>query len=450
MHPRSSLNASNLGLLLAILSTAPQSALGGPDFIDALASLSANGTHPVSAFLSLARSDPSLFQSIHDTKAGFTLFVPTDAAISAAGGAGATNVSYHISHDVYSPSSAGRTILLSYITGTQDFVLSSHPQPSGIIHVVDQVLTPPLSLSETATKLKLNSYVSQLQLFSIAPQLEKLASITVLAPNDDAVAAFAGPSDNMTGPEISSVVEGMVIPGVYFTPSILPHTFLTAIQTYAANISLSLTSNPNAISFTTDSAPEDPANVYWPSRDIPILNGVLHVVDRVLLPTKEKLDEASFTGGGDGGNIQEITPGTASFPGVTATPAPVVSSTSSTSSLTDRQTAGVAVTSSVGTIVVVSSSSTNGTKTAFSVPIVGGLTTTTSFMASETSVVTDTDTDTATDMATDTEARTTKGETSTKATHTPYRLPNTARRTKSSTVGDLYVSAGKRMVDGGC
>ncbi|KAF8753511.1 Homoaconitase, mitochondrial [Rhizoctonia solani] len=135
-----------------------------------------------------------------------------------------------------------------------------------IVHVVDDVLTPPGTISETARQEDdFSQLAGALQTTNLIAPLEAIKGVTIFAPTNDAfqaaLAALGSQAQNTS--VISSVLANHVING-------------TTVYSSA------LTSQNFRLCFRTITR-----------ADIPIRNGVIHRIDRVLANTESNPDAAA-------------------------------------------------------------------------------------------------------------------------------------------------------------
>ncbi len=196
-------------------------------------------------------------------------------------------------------SAAGVTINNARVT-TADVDASN-----GVIHIIDAVLTPPggdviaVATSE-ANAANFGILAAALTKANLSPTLQAAGPFTVFAPTDDAfLATLRVVYDS---PELTEGEAIEVINGLDGSSTPLSLTALTDILLYhvvpASGYSINLTNNqvlttvkaaaPNTVtmgigaSVTVDGLASEPSTVT--TANISATNGVIHVIDRVLLP----------------------------------------------------------------------------------------------------------------------------------------------------------------------
>ncbi|MEJ2319555.1 MAG: fasciclin domain-containing protein [Gemmatimonadales bacterium] len=146
---------------------------------------------------------------------------------------------------------------------------------NGVVHAIDYVLIPQPDIVETA--IQLNTFQTLVAALTAADLVETLKStgpFTVFAPTDDAFAALPqGTVESLLLPEnrdqLVSILTYHVVPGRLYAESVLATDELTTVQGQALEIDASS-------GLVNQSAILDV--------DIAAVNGVIHVIDSVLLP----------------------------------------------------------------------------------------------------------------------------------------------------------------------
>lgn len=140
----------------------------------------------------------------------------------------------------------------------------------GVIHIIDTFLTIPLNVSTTAVDLGLSALAGAATQAGLVGELDLAHDITVFAPNNAAFAAIGSVLQKVSNSTLSSVLTYHVISGVYYSHAATN----TSVQTLdGANITVTVINETIFI---------NSARVIIPN--IPIANGVLHVIDEVLNP----------------------------------------------------------------------------------------------------------------------------------------------------------------------
>jgi len=247
-----------------------------------------------------------------------TLFAPTNEAFTAAGitALPARDVldavlTYHViagevrSSDIATGSSSASTlngpIYLSktsagvFINGKTKVTQADIVQDNGVVHVIDYTLMPPTSTiaeiaiaSSTASTPQFTQLVAALSkvpdLLSAADNAS--ANLTVFAPTDEAFEALytALGVDNMDELEVSIGNDGLA--NVLKHHIVNARAFSTDLTSGAAatlngDVNVDLTVDPATIKASGD---ETKANLQPSLLNIHATNGVIHVIDKVLIP----------------------------------------------------------------------------------------------------------------------------------------------------------------------
>ena len=141
----------------------------------------------------------------------------------------------------------------------------------GVIHIIEEFLTIPLNISETAIQLGASSAVGALTSANLVDTLDGLSDVTVFLPNNEAfqrVASAVATADIST---LASVLEYHVINGTVAYSTLLSNTSIATLN--GANVKISLRGNSVFV---------NGAEVLVPN--VLVGNGVVHVIDNVLNP----------------------------------------------------------------------------------------------------------------------------------------------------------------------
>ncbi|CCO29631.1 Transforming growth factor-beta-induced protein ig-h3 OS=Mus musculus GN=Tgfbi PE=2 SV=1 [Rhizoctonia solani AG-1 IB] len=156
-----------------------------------------------------------------------------------------------------------------------------------IIHVVDDVLTPPGTISQTAREEDdFSQLAGALQTANLLAPLEAAQGITIFAPTNDAfqaaLAALGSQAQNAS--VIGAVLANHVINGTtVYSSALTSQNFVSA-----GGQGFSFSSNSSGTYVTSGSA-----SARITRADIPVRNGVIHRIDRVLANTESNPDAAA-------------------------------------------------------------------------------------------------------------------------------------------------------------
>jgi uncharacterized surface protein with fasciclin (FAS1) repeats len=154
---------------------------------------------------------------------------------------------------------------------------------NGVVHVIDKVLVPPGVLN-VVQMAQLNpafsSLVGAVVSRGLVPTLSGAGPFTVFAPTNTAFTAAQAVIAGLTPDQVSTVLTYHVL-GSQVLSSQIP--FGTPVTTVATPRSITITAGPApAIASIADST-ATPARIT--SVDIRASNGVIHVIDKVLIPS---------------------------------------------------------------------------------------------------------------------------------------------------------------------
>jgi uncharacterized surface protein with fasciclin (FAS1) repeats len=186
----------------------------------------------------------------------------------------------------YSYNSAATSLKLTTTSGVKitDAILTDAtvtsadvPASNGVIHVIDKVLVPPgvLNVVQIAQANPLfSSLVSAVVATNLQGTLSGAGPFTVFAPTNP---AFAAAPAGLTVPQLTTVLTYHVVAGQVLSNAI---PFGTKINTVAAGKTITINSTtPPTITDSTTVAAKIVAV------DVRASNGVIHVIDKVLIPT---------------------------------------------------------------------------------------------------------------------------------------------------------------------
>ena len=77
----------------------------------------------------------------------------------------------------------------------------------GVVHVIDNVLTLPQSISDTAVAAGLSGAVGALTKANLAEPVNMLRDVTVFVPNNMAFEAIGSSLPNMTTQQLASILQ---------------------------------------------------------------------------------------------------------------------------------------------------------------------------------------------------------------------------------------------------
>lgn len=174
----------------------------------------------------------------------------------------------------------------TYMVSTADVVIEN-----GVVHVINGVVLPDVSDSpnvvEAATSAGLTTLVDAVVAANLGDALIQSTAITVFAPTNEAFATLLaaqdvtdlqGLIDKLGAANVAKVLQFHVVPAVAFAGDLMEGD-----QTFTTFAGENLTVNKTGMTVTVTDAAD---NTYTVSTaDVAIENGVVHVINGVLLPT---------------------------------------------------------------------------------------------------------------------------------------------------------------------
>jgi transforming growth factor-beta-induced protein len=154
---------------------------------------------------------------------------------------------------------------------------------NGVVHLIDKVLVPPgvLNIVQMAqANPAFSTLVGAVVARDLVPTLSGTGPFTVFAPTDDAFAAIQSTVAALTSDQLTTVLTYHVLAGEVLSTGI---PFGSPVTTVAAPRTITITAGPApAIASIADST-ASPAGII--AVDIRASNGVIHVIDKVLIPS---------------------------------------------------------------------------------------------------------------------------------------------------------------------
>ena len=148
---------------------------------------------------------------------------------------------------------------------------------NGVIHVLDMVLMPP-TLYEAAGFAGLTGLTGAIEAADATTSLRNVLNgegpLTVFAPTNAAFTAVAAIVADLPGSTITTAVQTHVITGSYVTSGDLTNGDVTTAS--FVDVTIDADATPPTVSW------DNTANIIGP--DLHVSNGVVHMIDAVLLP----------------------------------------------------------------------------------------------------------------------------------------------------------------------
>lgn len=186
---------------------------------------------------------------------------------------------------------ANGVTVTDYLGFTYNVAVADVAIDNGVVHVIDGVVLPDISddpnIAEAADENGLTTLLDAVIAAELDDDLIQATAITVFAPTNEAFAALlaaqevddlAGLIDKLGADNVAKVLTFHVVPAVAFAEDLQEGT---QMFTTLANEMLTVTKNGTSVTVT------DAAGTTYSvtTADVPIENGVVHVIDGVLLPT---------------------------------------------------------------------------------------------------------------------------------------------------------------------
>ena len=152
------------------------------------------------------------------------------------------------------------------------YLLQDIPFNNGVIHIIDALLTIPLSDSVTLLTSNLTALAGAAISANLVPTLEAAPDLTIFAPNNDAFQAIASASSTLSPAALADILTYHVVPRTVAYSVDLTNTSLPTLQGRDVDIVV----HPDGAVFVN--------NARVINADILLENGVLHVLDAVLNP----------------------------------------------------------------------------------------------------------------------------------------------------------------------
>jgi transforming growth factor-beta-induced protein len=186
-----------------------------------------------------------------------------------------------------------------YLNENVEVIITDIETANGVIHVIDSVLLPEEKMSDIVDTAvadgRFTTLVAAVQAAGLVDTLKSAGPFTLFAPTDEAFAKLpAGTVENLLKPEnletLTNILLYHVVPGKVMAADV--------VQLDGQMVDTALADNPLSISIK-DGKVYLNENVEVIITDIETANGVIHVIDSVLLP-KEKLSDIVDTAVADG------------------------------------------------------------------------------------------------------------------------------------------------------
>jgi len=152
---------------------------------------------------------------------------------------------------------------------------------NGVIHIIDRVLVPPLSVRRTLELRGLTRVQETIRMANAADTFQSLPNVTILIPNNEAVRRFTASHPNINQESLRNILLTHVIPGYHFSMELSARSVWN-LPTQSGEM-LRVSSTPGR-GLSIGDATITKANILTE-------NAVLHVIDRVLVPQEFRSNE---------------------------------------------------------------------------------------------------------------------------------------------------------------
>jgi uncharacterized surface protein with fasciclin (FAS1) repeats len=228
-----------------------------------------NGTVPGSAFTTSTQFIPTLLTNQTFTNVtsgqvvGGTLSGKSVEVMSGLKEISTVTTAVHLLFSPELPCSIRYDMILTVV---QDIMFSG-----GVIHIIDTVLTIPLSPAMSAVDSSLTALAGALTQVNLVPAVDNLKDVTIFAPSNAAFQAIGSATSALSIMQLANILEYHVINGTVGYSSLL--------TTNLANESFpTLIGTEVAIEFMDKKVFVNSAAVTI--ADIIVANGVMHVIDK--------------------------------------------------------------------------------------------------------------------------------------------------------------------------
>lgn len=158
---------------------------------------------------------------------------------------------------------------------------------NGVIHVIDSVILPPADIVDTAiADGRFTTLVAAVQAAGLVDTLKSEGPFTVFAPTDDAFAKLpAGTVEALLAdiPQLTSILTYHVVPELLLSPKVLEMEKIATV-------------NGKSLTVSMDMGKPMIDNAEIIITDVYTSNGVIHVIDSVLIPGKDIVETAIADG----------------------------------------------------------------------------------------------------------------------------------------------------------
>jgi len=165
---------------------------------------------------------------------------------------------------------------------------------NGVLYIIDSILIPPLSLSETTTFLNLSGTANLLNFTGLTSAADNLSNKTILVPRDQAITQFTNIAQdihlNLSVSVISTIIDNHIVSGVVDSTE-AEKLVGKNVSTYLPHEHLTVGRTGKTITLKSETDLAIPAARVVVA-DILVTEGIVHVIDAVLVPSNATLQTA--------------------------------------------------------------------------------------------------------------------------------------------------------------
>lgn len=166
-----------------------------------------------------------------------------------------------------------------FLNGDTRVTMTDVMASNGIIHVIDQVLMPPGDIPAVATSAGFTSLVAAVTRAGLVETLQGEGPFTVFAPTDEAFSAFLSAQgvtlEQLTPEQLQPILLYHVVPAKLYSEDVVEATSATTAQ--GGTIAISVAEGGVVLN----------GEVNVTQVDVLASNGVIHVIDQVLVPASD-------------------------------------------------------------------------------------------------------------------------------------------------------------------
>lgn len=157
----------------------------------------------------------------------------------------------------------------------------------GVVHVIDTVLTIPASIADTAAANNLTQLTGALTKADLVGAVTEAEDVTVFAPTNEAFEAIAEVAAGLSVEELTNILTYHVVAGTVAYSTELESGEVPTLN--GANVKVEVSESGVKINDATVVV-----------ADVLVANGVVHVIDKVLLPAADNATSTTTTAAGTG------------------------------------------------------------------------------------------------------------------------------------------------------